>query len=198
MLNLVSSAYAQTEDPAHPTPVAATAAGTEAHGGEHHTFPPFDPVTFGPQLFWLIITFGLLYLLMSRVALPRIGSILEDRSSRVAQDLAEAGRLKTESEAAATAYEQALATARQNAHGIGRQSSEAAKAAINADRTRVETELQGRLEAAEARIADVKNSALADVDAIAADAAQAMVWSLLGWSVDKADVARAVAAVDRS
>ena len=65
---------------------------------------------------------------MSRVALPRIGSILEERDNRIAGDLAEAGRLKEESDAAIAAYEQALAEARQNAHAIAQKARDAAKA----------------------------------------------------------------------
>ena len=72
---------------------------TGEHAGEHHTFPPFDPATFGSQLFWLVILFGLLYILMSRVALPRVGAILEERDNRIAGDLAEAARLKEATDA---------------------------------------------------------------------------------------------------
>jgi F-type H+-transporting ATPase subunit b len=192
MLSFVAPALAQeAASEAH----GGQAAGTEAHGGgEHGAFPPFDPATFGSQLLWLAISFGLLYLLMSRVAIPRIGAILEERSNRVAGDLAEAGRLKEESEAAAAAYEQALAEARKNAHAIGQQARDAAKTDIEADRARIEAALQEKLTAAEARIAEVKARALAEVDAIAGDAAEALVSALVGVSADRAEIARAVAA----
>jgi F-type H+-transporting ATPase subunit b len=187
----VSTAYAQEEP--HEAPAAGEAhAETEAHGGGHGAFPPFDPATFGSQLFWLAITFGALYLLMSRVVLPRIGGILETRSNRVAGDLAEAGRLKQETDAAIAAYEQALAEARQSAHAIAQKARDAAKAEIDADRRRIEAELQGKLDAAEARIGEVKNRALAEVGAIANEAAEAMVETLLGLRVGKPEIAGAV------
>jgi F-type H+-transporting ATPase subunit b len=167
----------------------------EAHGGEHHGgFPPFDPATFGSQLFWLAICFGALYLLMSRVALPRVGGILNERSNRVAADLAEAGRLKEETDAAIAAYEQGLAEARQNAHAIGQKGRDAAKAEIDADRRRIEADLQTKLSAAEARVGDVKTRALAEVDAIARDATEAIVETLVGRGIGKAEIAQAVAA----
>ena len=72
-------------------PAGEVHATTEAEGGEHHeTFPPFDATTFASQILWFAITFGALYVLMSKVALPRIGSILENRKSIVDADLAAA------------------------------------------------------------------------------------------------------------
>lgn len=202
MLTFVTPSYAQTENPvehaveAPPgTAPGDTHAATEAHGaGEHGAFPPFDPATYGSQLFWLAICFGALYFLMSRVALPRVGAIVEERNNHVARDLAEAGRLKGETDAAIAAYEQALAQARQNAHAIGQQARDAAKAAADADRARIEADLQGRLDAADRRIAEVKTRALAEVDAIAKDAAEAMVEALVGTRANEAEIAGAVRA----
>jgi F-type H+-transporting ATPase subunit b len=197
VLSLVTPSYAQTEPHAE-TPADAPAAevheGTEAHGGEHSTFPPFDPATFGSQLFWLVILFGLLYILMSRIALPRVGAILEERSARIAGDLAEATRAKEASDAAIAAHEQALAEARQNAHGIALKARDAAKAEIGADRNRIESALNAKLAAAEGEIAKVKASALSEVDSIARDAVEAMVEALVGTKAGKAEIASAVQA----
>ena len=200
----VSSAYAQTEpaapaDGAHAAPegeaMHATTAAEGHGGGGHETFPPFDPSTFGSQIFWLVIAFGGLYLLMKRIAVPRIGAILEDRANRIAGDLAEAGRMKAESEAAVAAYEEALATARQNAHQIGQKARDASKAEVDADRARTEGGLNDKLAAAEAEIGKVKEQALASVDQIARDAVETMVEVLVGARVEKAEIARAVEAV---
>ena len=94
---------AHAEDGAHADPTADTHATTEAHGDDHGSgvFPPFDPATFPSQLLWLAITFAALYFLMSRVALPRIGSILETRRTRIEGDLKEAERLRQETPQAA-------------------------------------------------------------------------------------------------
>ena len=190
MLTFVTSAYAQEEP--HAVPEGEVHAETEAHGGAHDVFPPFDPATFGSQLFWLVLCFGALYLLMSRVALPRIGSILEERDNRIASDLATAGRMKQETDAAIAAYEQALAEARKNAHGIAQTARDQAKAAIEAHRARVEAELQQKLSAAEASIAAVKARALTEVDAIAIDAAEVIVEVLLGPRASVTELALAV------
>ena len=71
-----------------------TSAHTEAPGGHKAAFPPFEKETFASQLVWLAITFVLLYVLMARVALPRIGGIFAARAKRIADDLAQAQRLR--------------------------------------------------------------------------------------------------------
>ena len=91
--------------------MAEPTAHTEAPA-EHHEFPPFEAHHFPSQLLWLTLTFVLLYVLMSRVALPRIGAILADRQRRIAEDLAAAQRFKEQSEVADAAYQKALAEAR--------------------------------------------------------------------------------------
>ena len=170
-----------------------THASTEAHA---EVFPPFDPSTFGSQLLWLAITFAALYLLMSRVALPKIESIIETRRTRIEGDLAEAERLRKETEKAAAAYEAALAEARKNAQGIAEETRASIKADIDNRRADVEAGLNKRITEAEARIGATKSAALANVDEIAADTAQALVARIAGGAT--AEEARdAVAAVNR-
>jgi F-type H+-transporting ATPase subunit b len=170
-----------------------THASTEAHS---EVFPPFDPASFGGQIVWLAITFGALYLLMSRVALPQIGGILETRRARIEGDLAEAERLRKETEKAAAAYEAALADARKNAQSIAEETRASIKADIDNRRADVEGGLNKRIADAEARIASTKAAALSNVDEIAADTAQALVARIAGGAT--AEEARdAVAAVNK-
>jgi F-type H+-transporting ATPase subunit b len=177
---------------------AAHAATEAAHGGGHaEVFPPFDPSNFPSQLLWLAITFGLFYLFLKRTALPRIGSILEVRRDRIAQDLDQASRMKDEADAAVAAYEQELAEARRKANAIGQESRDRAKAEAEAERRKVEGKLNSDLAAAEDRIASIKQTAMKDVDQIAAETATAIVQQLLGGRVDGKDVAAAVKSVAR-
>lgn len=172
---------------------------TETHASTEESsevFPPFDPATFGGQLLWLAITFGALYLLMSRVALPRIGSILETRRTRIEGDLKEAERLRQETEKAAAAYEAALAEARKNAHGIAEETRAGIKADIDGRRADVEAGLSKRVADAEARIQSDKDAALANVGSIAAETAQALVAKISG-TVTAAEARAAVAAVTK-
>lgn len=167
----------------------------EVHDEHGSAFPPFESDTFASQLLWLAITFGALYFLMSRIALPRVASILEVRSDRIATDLAEADRLKQETEAAIAAYEGSLATARANAQKIAGETRDRVQKEVDAQRKALEDQLAGRLAEAEKQIAATKMKALENVRAIATDAATDIVAQLLG---DKPDTKAVEAAVEAS
>ena len=159
----VTPGYAQETAPAegdaHTEPAEGGAHAAPAEGGAHTeqeaghggAFPPFDSSTFPSQLLWLAITFGLFYLFLKKVVLPRVGSILEVRSDRIAQDLDQAARLKDEADAAVAAYEQELAEAKAKANAIGQQARDAAKAEAEAERKKVEASLGKKLADAEAQ-----------------------------------------------
>jgi len=169
-------------DATHADPTADTHATTEAHGGEHDSgvFPPFDPATVPSQLLWLAITFGALYLLMSKIALPRIGGILENRKAIMDADLAAADASRQKTDAAIAAYEAALAAAKAKAQGIANESREAIQADLAAKRSAVEADLTSKVAAAETRIAATKAEALTHVDEIATETAQTVVAQLVG------------------
>ena len=187
-----------TETPAvgQPQPAATHTETGVAHGSEGASgvFPPFDHTTYASQVLWLAITFGLFYLLMQKVIVPRVGGILENRHGRIAQDLDEAARLKTEADAAVETYEKELAAARAKASSIGSAARDAAKAKADADRAAIEAGLAEKLAAAEKRIAGIKEQAFADVGAIAEETATAIVDQLVGAKVKDTDVKAAIAA----
>jgi F-type H+-transporting ATPase subunit b len=158
-------------------------AGVETHATtEEHSevFPPFDGSTFGTQLLWLALTFIFLYVVLSRIALPRIGGILESRKARIDGDLKEADRLRQETDRALEAYEAALAEARANAHAIAEETRSGIRADIEMKRKSVETDLSKKLAGAEARIGETKTAALGNVDAIATDTLRTLMERLTG------------------
>lgn len=208
----VTSAYAQETAPAegepHPEGEGHTdapagthdaAAGGDAHtevpGESHGAFPPFNPEYFPSQILWLAITFGLFYLFLQKVVLPRIGGILEVRRDRIAKDLDQAARMKEEADAAVAAYEQELTEAKANANTIGQKARDKARADADVERKRVEAELQAKLDKAEANIASIKAKAMNEVGTIAEDTAATIVRELIGGTVDKGSVAAAVKSV---
>jgi F-type H+-transporting ATPase subunit b len=158
-------------------------------------FPPFASETYASQLIWFAIAFGLLYYVMSRIALPRVAAVMENRSQRIAADLAEAERLRIESEAAGAAYEKSLNDARAKAKAIAQEMREGLTAQSEAQRKRLELELHERLAVAETTISARTQEAMASVRGIAADTATTIVERLTGQAPDR----RAVeAALDRT
>ncbi len=172
-----------------------TETGVPADGHGSGTFPPFDSSTYPSQLLWLAITFGLLYYLMSRVALPRISEILETRSGRIAQDIEEVNRLKDESDQAIAAYEQELAQAKSRAHTIAQDARDAGKKEQDAKRAKVEADLAAKLAESEKQIAAIKEKAMGEVGTIAEDTTEALVSQLIGGKVSKADISSAIKSV---
>ena len=156
--------------------------------------PQLNPLDWGPQLIWLLVTFGILYLLMVKVALPRIGSVLDARAARIANDLAMAEKLKRETEEAIAAYEQALAEAKQRAHAIVEEGRTKLKAETAAQRARLDSDLAKKGAEAEARIDKAKASAMREVSTVAADVASDIVRRLIGVAPAKAEIEKAVGA----
>jgi F-type H+-transporting ATPase subunit b len=171
---------------------APTGAHTEQPGGHKAPFPPFAKETFASQLVWLAIVFVILYLLMSRVAIPRIGGILAARTQRIEGDFAAAQRMKAESEAALAAYEKSLAEARNRAQAIGAEIRDKLHAEGEERRKALEAKLNTDLAEAEKQIAATKSAAMTNVRAIAVDAAAAIVQRLIGTAPPPAAVASAV------
>ena len=171
----------------------ATNSHTEQPSGHKGAFPPFNPTTFALQLFWFVIVFAVLYALMAKVALPRIGGIIENRQKRIADDLAGAASLKAESDAAIAAYEKALADARARAQAIANDTRDKQAAEAEATRKRLEDELNVKLAEAEKSIAATKQAAMSNVRGIAAGATKAIVERLIGTEPSDSAVDAAVA-----
>ena len=200
MKMFVTPGYAQEAAPAEGSAHDAAAGADASHGTETHAstehgkgeFPPFNPQYYPSQILWLAITFGLFYLFLKKVVLPRVGGILEVRRDRIAGDLDQAALMKAEADAAVAAYEQELAAARSKAGAIGQEARDSAKAEAEAQRKVIEKELESKLAESEARIASIKSAAMNEVGSIAEDTAVAIVQQLVGGKADKAAVVAAV------
>jgi F-type H+-transporting ATPase subunit b len=172
--------------------MAVLLATTQAPGGAKPQFPPFNPETFASQVLWFAITFVLLYFLMSRVALPRVGAIVAARSGKIAGDLADAQKTKDDTDAAIAGYEKKLADARANAQSLAAQTRDKLMAEADIRRKSVEAKLNERLQDAEKTIAQTKTAAMTNVKGIATDAASAIVERLIGNKPDSKAVTDAV------
>jgi F-type H+-transporting ATPase subunit b len=169
-----------------------TTAHTEAEGGHKAPFPPFQKDTFASQLVSLLIAFVALYLIVSKIALPRVGGVLDARQKAIEDDLAESQKLKDVSDAALKSYESELAAARSRAQAIGAETREKLNAAAEAERKTLEQRLTQKLAEAEKTIAATREAAMSNVRGIAADAAAVIVQRLSGVLPDGKSVDSAV------
>jgi F-type H+-transporting ATPase subunit b len=174
----------------------ATTETTQAEGGESK-FPPLDAKSFPSQLFWLVIFFAALYLLMSRMVLPKLGAIIGGRKAQIDGDLSRASALKEETEAAVKHYEKALFDARAKATDIGRDTRAKVSLEIDAEQATFDGDLSKKIKDAEAKVAKAKAKAMESVHSIASDSAADIVASLTGGKTLKTAAAKAVASVKR-
>ncbi len=167
--------------------------GTAAPSGG---FPPFDTTTFPSQFVWLAITFAFLFVILWRIAGPRIAGAIAARKGRIADDLAEAEKHRKAAEEAQAAYEAALAEARKRAHALAEDNRKRILGEIETAKAAAEAESQKTAADAEARIQAMRASALAQVAKTAEEVAIAIVTRLTGETVPAEDARAALAAVD--
>lgn len=157
--------------------------------------PQLDPSSFPTQLFWLIVCFAILYLMMWKVAMPKIADVLRERQERMDDDLEKAEKLKADAQEVLEAYQKTMTEGRSEAQSILRAASEkiAAENAVRQDE--LSKRIAAETAAAEARIAEAKQQALANIQTVAVEAAQAAAARIAGQEVSSADAESAVGAV---
>ena len=143
-------------------------------------FPIMDSQYFLPQLFWLGVTFAVLYFLLSRVFLPGVGQTLESRSSRIADDLDSASRMQREAEEAEAQHMRALADARAKAASVADATRASVDEEIAEQTERADAEAARAALVAEERIREIRTAAMSNVDAVARETADAIVAKLAG------------------
>ncbi len=142
--------------------------------------PQFEPTYFATQIFWLAISVIALYFLLSRIALPRIAGVMEQRAQRIANDLERAEELKQETDGIIRAYEDALAKARQEAADLLAGANQEMARTAAERQAEFGRELGRRIEEAEARIAEAKAAAQSGIRDVAEDIASDIVDKLIG------------------
>lgn len=160
--------------------------------------PQLDISTFSTQIVWLVITFALLFLVMWRLAVPRISDALEQRQNRLDDNLNKAAEFKKEAEAAIEAYEKSLAEARQSAHSqIAGVHAALVEETASKD-AELNTKIKAMLSKSEANIAKATDDAMSNVRQVAEEVASAAAERLLGSSVDADIVSAAVDAATKA
>jgi F-type H+-transporting ATPase subunit b len=157
--------------------------------------PQLQVGDFAPQLIWLAITFIGLYIILARMALPRIEGAITLRQGHIKADLDAAEILRQETQAAIAAYDEALAEARAQAAAIAQKTRDELAAEVDRERAIIEKELAEKIASAEQRITASKDAALRHINEIAGETASVLVEHLIGAKVSKNEVAGAVAKV---
>lgn len=166
----------------------------EATGG----FPPFDATTFPTQIFWLVITFAFLFVVLWRVAGPRINGVITTRRNKINGDIAEAQKHRSDAEAASAAYQTALAGARAKANAHAEETRKRIGGEVDKAKADADAKAHEATAAAEARIQTMRVEARASMTKAAQDAAIEIVTRLTGETVSADDAAAAAKAASGS
>ena len=169
----------------------ATHSTTEA-GHSASAFPPFDTTTFPSQIFWLVLTFGLLFIVLWRVAGPRIHNVIADRRSAINKAIEAANQARADADAASAGYDVALAAARARSNALAEETRQGINAEIAKAKAGADAQAAAAMAAADVRIEASRGAAKAHVADAARDAAIAIVARLTGQTVPADDAARAV------
>jgi F-type H+-transporting ATPase subunit b len=145
------------------------------------------------QIFWLVITLIAVYLVLSRIALPRIGAVLAERSGTITNDIAAAEDLKNKAAEAEAAYDQALLDARAEAQKIVAQAKEEIQAELNVELQKADAQIAAKTAESEAAISEIRAGAMDSVKAVAKDTAKELV-AALGGTADAKTITAAVTA----
>jgi F-type H+-transporting ATPase subunit b len=173
---------------------AATASEAGAHGAtEAVGMPQLDFSTWPNQIFWLLVALVAIYMILTRVALPRIGAVLAERRGTITNDLAAAEELKEKATEAEAAYNEALATARVDAAKIVASAKAESKAELDAATAKADADIEAKTVVSEQRIAEIRAGALESVTQVAKDTAKELV-SALGGKADARSITAAVTA----
>lgn len=154
--------------------------------------PQLDLAGFPSQIIWLVITFVILWLLMAKIALPRVGLVLEERQKKIDENLDLAENLRDEARGALDAYEKSIADARDNARGSVTEAVRQMSDSAQARHAEKSEELAAEIKEAEARIDAAKQQAISGIQEAAATVASSAAEKLIGASLPSDAVRQAV------
>ena len=156
--------------------------------------PQLNVSTFSSQVVWLVITFVILYVLMSKVALPRIGEVLEERQNKIDDNLSKAEELKAQADKASNAYETSLSDARGQAQAALRDVKEKAADEAARRQSKLNEKLQAQIASSETAIAAARDEALSGIKDAATDVATSVFDKLVGEAPNAKSMDGAIAA----
>ncbi|MFT4794604.1 MAG: F-type H+-transporting ATPase subunit b [Paracoccaceae bacterium] len=169
---------------------AGAADGDAAHGAASGAtgLPQLAIETFGSQIPWLVITLVVLFVILTKAALPKIGGVIEERHDAIEDDLDRAAEFKRRADEASKAYDQALIDARAEAMEIAAATRAEIQKDVDAAIAKADAEIAAKTAEGEARIAEIRAGALESVEQVAVDVAEALVAAIAPSAADSAAV----------
>ncbi|MEM5467485.1 F0F1 ATP synthase subunit B' [Celeribacter marinus] len=164
-----------------------------AHGAAEAGMPQLDLSTFPNQIFWLLVTLVVIYFVLSKIALPRISSVLAERSGTIMNDIAAAEEFKLKAVDAEDAYNQALAEAKAEAQRIVQDARDAIQGDLDVAIAKADAEIAAKVAESEKALADIREGAMDAVKDVAKDTAKEIV-AAFGAKADAKTITAAVTA----
>jgi len=169
-----------------------------AAGGESQCLPQLDFSTWPTQIFWLIVTFAIGYILMARMVVPNIGAVLEERRERISSDIEQAKAADADAKSMQSKYEAELAEARTKAADAAKQALDEAKAENEKAEAELSAKLAKKIKTAETKLAKAREEALAGIDEAAQETVADIASQVAGVKVTAAEAKKTVASVAKA
>tara|TARA_B100001250_G_scaffold142795_1_gene122187 strand:+ start:291 stop:869 length:579 start_codon:yes stop_codon:yes gene_type:complete len=158
------------------------------HAAESGGMPQLDPEFWFSQIFWLVITFGILYLVLSKIILPKISDNLEARKSQVLENLELAEKQRNDSEAKLKEFDNIILKSKIEAKNLFNESRKKLLDDINIKRQKLEEEIDKEVEIVEAEIKDLKKKSPDKINKIAIEASADLINQLIGINVNNSSI----------
>ena len=176
------------------TPLSFITQSALAAGDSSGGLPQLDITTWPSQLFWLVVTFVIGYILISSLVAPSISSVLENRSTKISDDLETAKKAQDNAKEVYTSYEESLSEARSQAAIAAAKALEEAKAETASRDAAINKKLAASAKKAEARLSEMRDEALSSLEDLATETSQKIIAELTPVKVTKAVVKKHVTA----
>jgi F-type H+-transporting ATPase subunit b len=164
----------------------------EAFAAESGGMPQLNPEFWISQIFWLTLTFGILYLVLSKLILPKISANLETRKSQILENIEAAEKQREDSEMKLKEYEEIISKSKLEAKTIFNQARERALKDINAKKEVLESQIDEEISKAEEEIKTLRNSAPDKINKIAIETSSELIQKLIGAEVNNSSISAIV------
>ena len=154
--------------------------------------PQLNPEFWISQIFWLIITFGILFIVLTKVILPKISDNLETRKSQILENIETADKQKEESQKKIKEYEKIILDSKLKAKSYFNEAREKILVDINKKRAALDKDLDKEISEVEKELSDLKNKSGEKINKIAAETSAELIKELIGEEVNSSSIAAIV------